>query len=155
MKSVLFVCLGNICRSPAGEGVLEFLVKQRGLESEVYVESCGVGSWHVGEYPDPRMREVAESRGIALTSKAQQFKDEFYDRFDYIMVADRMLFQDLNDNAPSSQVKDKLYLMTHFSKGFQGQDVPDPYYGEMTGFEDVLDILEESCNGLLDHLFKR
>lgn len=154
MFSVLFVCLGNICRSPAGEGILLSMAAKRGLGGDVEVESCGTGAWHVGELPDERMRKAALNRGLDLQSRGQQFERNFFDRFDYVLAADRVVFQDLCDLAGVKSKKDKVYLMTHFSKRFKGEDVPDPYFGDGEGFDEVLDMLEESCEGLLDHFIE-
>jgi len=151
MTSVLFVCLGNICRSPAAEGILKELAKDK----ELHVESCGMGDWHVGNLPDPRMREAAERRGLVLTSRAQEFKREFFDRFDYILAADREVLHGLYHYAEKPEHKARVHLMTAFSKSYRDQEVPDPYYGGDDGFEQVLDMLTDACEGLLENIVKK
>jgi protein-tyrosine phosphatase len=153
MKSVLFVCLGNICRSPAGEGILTAFAKEQGFSSELHIESCGIGAWHIGEFPDSRMRQAAEVRGYSLLSRAQQFDLFFFEKFDYIMASDQNILQELTLLARSEEDKKKLYLMTAFSSNYSQDDIPDPYYGGKDGFERVIDMLEECCQGLIAHLF--
>lgn len=152
-KRILFVCMGNICRSPAAEGILKHLVKQD-LQSAIYVESCGIGDWHLGHAPDRRMQESAKLRGIVLTSRAQQFQRGFFDQFDYILVADKEVLKFLYQYAKTPEHKAKLVLMTEFSPTYKGQDIPDPYYQSGGAFELVMDMLEDCCRGLLDHLKK-
>lgn len=151
MTSVLFVCLGNICRSPAAEGILKNML-QKEPELNVKVKSCGTGDWHVGQLPDIRMRDVAKLRGLTLTSRAQAFKKEFFDEFDYILVVDRTVLHDLQHLAKDPKHKAKVHLMTEFSPSYKGEDIPDPYYGHDADFHHVLDLLEDSCEGLIQHL---
>lgn len=150
-KRILFVCMGNICRSPAAEGVFKHMLKKSNLEN-IHVESCGIGDWHVGKSPDSRTQESAKARGIVLTSRAQQFEIEFFNTFDYILVADHEVLKFLYQYAKSPEHKAKLILMTEFSSLYKGQEVPDPYYQPETAFDLVLDMLEDSCEGLLSHL---
>ena len=151
MTRVLFVCLGNICRSPAAEGVLKHAMKKdENLSLEI--QSCGLGSWHIGELPDIRMQDAAKTRGIVLTSLGQQIKPEFFTYFDYILAADREVLKELYQHAATSEQKNKIHLMTAFSSGYKGQDVPDAYYENDAAFELVLDMLEDSCEGLVDHI---
>lgn len=132
--SVLFVCMGNICRSPAGEGILrEMVVLDPDLNIDV--DSCGIGDWHLGHSADERMRETAMGRGIALTGKAKQFQQVFFDRFDYILAADKDILKYLDDYAVSAEQKAKIFLMTAFR-----------------AFDLVLDMLEDSCCGLINHI---
>ena len=151
---VLFVCMGNICRSPAGEGILKSLI-DRDPSMAVYVESCGIGNWHVGQPPDKHIQQASLSRGIRLTSKAQQFKIEFLDQFDYILVADNEILKYLYQYAKIPEQKAKILLMTEFSSAYKRQEVPDPYCQGKGAFELVLDILEDSCQGLLEHIRSR
>ena len=154
MISVLYVCLGNICRSPAAEGILRHLVKKQGKEEQFHIESCGVGDWHIGRLPDDRMRDSAKNRGIVLSTRAQLFKREFFDQFDYIFVADQEILHVLYQHAKSPEHKAKIHLMTVYSKCYPNEEVPDPYYRGGGDFETVLDILEDSCEGFLDYLNK-
>lgn len=150
MKSVLFVCLGNICRSPCAEGVLKDQAENQSIELQV--ESCGLGDWHKGQLPDERMRQTTQARGITLSSRAQAFRKEFFEKFDLILAADRSVLDELHKRAQSPEHKAKIQLMTKYSKAHQGQDVPDPFYHEMAQFEIVMDMIEEACQGLLEHL---
>lgn len=152
MTKVLFVCLGNICRSPAGEGMLRHLA---GQNSNLHVESCGLGDWHIGELPDKRMREAAKERGIQLTMRAQQIDPSHFDEFDYILGATQEIVGDLFFYAKTAEHKSKVHLMTAFSGTYHNQDVPDPYYKGIADFELVLDMLEDSCLGLLEEIKKK
>lgn len=150
MPSILFVCLGNICRSPCAEGVLKHYAENRGLN--IHVESCGLGDWHEGQLPDKRMRQTAQARGIILSSQAQAFRRDFFDQFDWILVADHSVFEELHKWAKVPEHKAKIQLLTKFSHTFQGQEIPDPFYKDIAQFELVMDMIEDSCLGLLDHL---
>lgn len=150
---ILFVCMGNICRSPAAEGVCRQMIKQE-LNEKIEIESCGIGDWHIGQPPDRRMQEAAKARGIALNSRAQQFKIAFYDEFDYILASDQEVLKHLFHCAATPEHKAKLSLMTAFSGLYSGQEVPDPYYEPTAAFDLVLDMLEDSCSGLLKHISK-
>lgn len=149
--NVLFVCMGNICRSPAAEAILKSQ-SQENHSLNLYVESCGLGDWHVGRPADTRMKEACASRGIPLTGVAQQFSQEFLDRFDYILAADNEVLQHLYRYARTPKEKSKICLMTKYSLLYADRDVPDPYYDGLHGFEVVLDMLEDSCKGLVDYL---
>lgn len=155
MTSVLFVCLGNICRSPAAEAILRHQAANEKETQDLYVRSCGLGSWHTGQMPDARMREVAKRRGIIMSSRAQQFQSDFFDRFDYILVADHEVLNVLYQYASTPKHKAKLHLLTAFSSSYKNQEIPDPYYGSEASFELVLDMLEDSCEGLLEHIKKK
>lgn len=155
MIKVLFVCLGNICRSPAGEGVLRHLVDKVGLANEVIISSCGIGSWHIGHPPDSRIRQAASGRGIQLNTKAKPFVPTYLDEFDFIMASDESVFEHLIQFASTPEQKAKIYLMTAFAKSFKNEPVPDPYYEGAGAFEHVLDILEDACSGLLEEIRKR
>ncbi len=151
MASILFVCLGNICRSPAAQGILSHMIsKEKGGITRV--ESCGLGDWHVGQLPDERMREAAELRGVILTSRAQKFHHNFFEEFDYILAADFEVLHDLQRHAIKPEHKAKIHLITAFSKMYKNEKVPDPYYGGHADFDLVLDMLEDSCTGLLEHI---
>ena len=154
VKKILFVCLGNICRSPAAEGIFKQKVKNRDLEQLFVVDSAGTGSWHVGNLPDQRMREAALSRGIELTSRSRKIEENDLYEFDHILVMD-------NDNleAVKSLIKDhknpvnsKIKLILSYSKNSQLEEVPDPYYGGQNGFDKVIDLLDDAMDGLIDSL---
>lgn len=152
MPSVMFVCLGNICRSPAAEGLLRHIALRDPIGEVLYIESSGLGDWHIGQLPDERMRVAAKNRGIVLSSRAQQFKHAFLDRFDLILAADNQILKDLYQYAKTPDHKAKIHLITNFSSSYQGQEIPDPYYQGEAGFELVLDMIEDSCEGLLNFL---
>lgn len=154
MARILFVCLGNICRSPAAAGMLRHLQERDHSDLEIEVDSNGLGDWHVGALPDPRMRKAAQDRGIILATRAKQFKESDFDAYDIILAADRAVLSKLNEYATSIQQKNKLRLMTAFSSCNKDLDVPDPYLGEEADFELVLDMLEEACTEVLNHLRK-
>lgn len=152
MKSVLFVCLGNICRSPAAEGILRHMLKNKHNIDNIHIESCGLGDWHTGKLPDERMRETAKKRGIFLSSRAQKIEPSFFDRFDLILVADNKVMQELHRYALTPETKAKLHFMTHYSPCYRDQEIPDPYYQGEAGFEHVMDMLEDSCEGLINNI---
>ena len=154
VKKILFVCLGNICRSPAAEGIFNQKIKERDLENFFVVDSAGTGSWHVGNLPDERMRTTALSKGIELTSRARQIEENDLYEFDHILVMDKD-----NLNAVKSLIKDdmhtmnsKINLILSYSKKSQLDEVPDPYYGGQNGFEKVLDLLNDAIEELIDSL---
>jgi protein-tyrosine phosphatase len=149
-RSVLFVCLGNICRSQACEGVMRHLVAERGLDGEVAVDSAGTGDYHLGELADPRMRAAAASRGYRLTHRARQVEPEDFDRFDLILAMDGSNLRDLRRLAGGRT--DHVRLLSEFLPDGSPADVPDPYYGGEQGFERVLDLVEEACPEVLDRL---
>ena len=154
VKKILFVCLGNICRSPAAEGIFNQKIKERDLEKLFVVDSAGTGSWHVGNLPDKRMRSTALSRGIELTSRSRQIEENDLYEFDQILVMDKD-----NLEAVKSLIKDdknsvnsKVKLILNYSKKSQLDEVPDPYYGGQNGFEQVLDLLNDAIDELIDSL---
>lgn len=152
MPLVLFVCLGNICRSPAAEGILKHLAKKKERAADLHVESCGLGDWHEGQLPDPRMRQTAEARGIVLSSRAKAFQHDFFEKFDYILAADMKVMYELHRWAKTPEHKAKIHLMTKFGRAYKDVEVPDPFYEDLGHFELVMDMLEDACEGLLEHL---
>lgn len=145
MKRVLFVCLGNICRSPAGEAILRHFMEIENRSHEVEVDSCGIGPWHVGEKAHPQMRKAAETRGYRLTGVAKQFQNKYFDDFDYILAAEKSVLDHLRSLTTNPKHLAKVHLVTDFSERHKGSDVPDPYYGGDEHFEETLDILEHLC----------
>lgn len=148
---VLFVCLGNICRSPSAEGVFRSLVDEAGLSDRVQIDSCGTGSWHIGKSPDARALEAARKRGIDISGlRARQIAESDLDEFDYVMVMDRQNLADVRDIwHQSGGTAPELFL----SYGQSDHDeVPDPYYGGEDGFELVLDLIHDAGQGLLEEI---
>lgn len=150
---VLFICLGNICRSPLAEGVFRSLVEAEGLADRFVVDSAGTSGYHEGERPDPRMRRVAEARGVVLTSRARKVVAADVERFDYLIVMDSSNERDVRALAARVRPDATVRRLREFDPEADGDlDVPDPYYGGVDGFERVYDIVERSCLGLLAHL---
>jgi len=148
---VCFVCLGNICRSPTGEGVMRKLVAEAGLAQKIDVDSAGTAAYHVGERADSRSREAARRRGIDLTSRGRAFESADFDAFDYLLAMDLENLMNLRALARSERDKEKIHLLRSFDPEAPPQaEVPDPYYGGEQGFERVLDLCEAACSGLLD-----
>ena len=154
VKKILFVCLGNICRSPAAEGVFKQKLEERGLENFFVVDSAGTGGWHVGNLADPRMRETALSRGIELTSRSRQIEENDLYEFDQILVMDKDNLEAVKSLTKdhNNPVNSKIKLILSYSKNSQLDEVPDPYYGGQNGFDKVLDLLDDSMDGLIDSL---
>lgn len=146
---VLFVCLGNICRSPAGEGIFKDLVKKEKLEHLIEVDSAGTSGWHNGELPDPRMRQHGAKRGYKFDSLSRKFIAEDFDNFDIILAMDDSNYSNILALAPDLDARKKVYKMIDFSQKYSHDHIPDPYYMGMSGFELVLDLLEDACQGLL------
>ena len=152
MKKILFVCLGNICRSSSAEEIMRTLVKQAGLEQEIEMDSAGILNYHQGELPDSRMRMHASRRGYELTHRSRPVCTDDFFEFDWLIGMDDRNIQDLKDRAPSPEAEKKICRMTDFCRVKQVDYVPDPYYGGAQGFENVLDILEDACSGLLEEI---
>ena len=149
---ILFVCMGNICRSPTAEGVMRRLLDDEGLADRVEVDSAGTGGWHVGEPPDERATLAAARRGITLPGRAAGPPADFRD-FDLLIAMDRENLRELLAIAPDEEAAEKVRLLREFDPAASGDlDVPDPYYGGDRGFETVLDMVEAACRGLLDEL---
>ena len=149
MVNVLFVCMGNICRSPSGEAVMNKLIKRADLSDKIECDSAGTIAHHEGEPADARMKRHALNRGFRLTSIARRFRNVDFENFEYIIAMDRANYNDLISFDIEKKYSNKLFMMTDFSENGKYNEVPDPYYGGPEGFEEVLDILEESCEGLL------
>lgn len=151
---ILFVCLGNICRSPAAEGVMKKIVEEAGFSNEIICASAGTAGYHSGEAPDHRMIKHALRRNISLTSRARQFKPaKDFDEFDLILAMDKSNFQNIQAVHPQpANLRDQVFLITDFCKRLDVSEVPDPYYKGPEDFELVLDILEDACSGLLQKI---
>ncbi|GAB5404266.1 MAG: low molecular weight protein-tyrosine-phosphatase [Aureliella sp.] len=150
-KSVLFVCLGNICRSPAAEGVLQSLIDQRNLADLVFVDSAGTSSYHIGEPADKRMRAAAKNRSIELTSRSRMVSSRDLTKFDLVIAMDRSNYREL-EAMVSGAGRGNVRLLSDYLEGDWPDEVPDPYYGGDEGFEQVLDMLAAACPVLLDEL---
>ena len=150
-SKVLFVCLGNICRSPTAEAVFRHKVNTLGLIDSIQLDSCGTAAYHAGEKPDPRAMSAAKERGYSMAGqRARGVNDEDFHEFDHILAMDRSNQKDLLERCPKP-LRHKIHLFLEFS-GSARDDVPDPYYGGPQGFDQVLDLVEEACDGLLDWL---
>jgi protein-tyrosine phosphatase len=152
-KRILFVCLGNICRSPSAEAVFKGLLKFRGISDKYKVNSAGTSNWFEGKPADNRMQQHAIERGYYLDSISRQINPETdFDLYDMIIAMDDEILYSLNDIARNEKDLNKIYKMTDFRKEWNYLEIPDPYYGGEEGFELVLDLLEDSCKGLLEKL---
>ena len=151
--SVLYVCLGNICRSPLGEGVLAHRLEEEDLSSRVRVDSAGTGAWPLGEPPDPRSTEVALRHGIALRGLARRVSVEDFHEFDYIFAMDRANLQDRRQLESQVEEGARLNLFREFDPDKDGDlDVPDPYYGGPDGFDVMFDMIDRTCAAFVEHL---
>ena len=149
---ILFVCLGNICRSPAAEGVFKHMLRQRGITGRFEVDSAGTYGGHAGELPDPRMRSHAARRGYLLEHRSRPVRPDDFEKFDLILGMDDRNIDALKEKATDVETERKIGRMTDYCRVKVVDYVPDPYYGGAQGFENVLDILEDACGGLLDSL---
>lgn len=152
---IVFVCTGNICRSPTAEGVFRTLLRNEGLDGAIEVDSAGTHGYHVGEAPDPRTVEAAALRGYDISAqRARRFHPLDFERFDLVVAMDRGHYDQLRRLAPETH-GDRLHLFLDFAPGTGRRDVPDPYYGGQEGFELVLDLIEAGAHGLLQHVRER
>lgn len=150
---ILFVCLGNICRSPAAQGVMEEIVKEEGVADRFVIDSAGLYGGHAGDLPDQRMRVHARMRGLDLTHRSRQVKESDFDRFDIIVAMDNSNYDNLRRMAPTPEAESKVVKMAdYFSLHPWADCVPDPYYGGAQGFENALDLIEDGCQTLLSSL---
>ena len=151
--SVLFVCLGNICRSPAAEGIMLHIVEKNKAAHLFEIDSAGIGPWHVGELPDRRMRSHGADHGYDFSTRARQICRDDLRRFDYIIVMDRENYHEVSAMADSQEERHKIHMMTDFATHHPGHSVvPDPYYGGARGFELVIELLEDAFQGLFVHI---
>lgn len=153
---IVFVCLGNICRSPSAEAVMKDYVEKQGNSDRFFIDSAGTSGWHTGELPDHRMRQHASKRGYNLDSRSRKFYPESdFNEFDMIIGMDDQNIRDLSQMAMNDKEREKIYRMTDFCRRFKEQTiVPDPYFGGESGFETVLDLLEDAVEGLYEYALK-
>lgn len=152
MTRVLFVCLGNICRSPTAHAMFEHLVAEAGLASQIEVDSAGTGDWHIGHPPDKRATATAKARGIDMTHlRARLFRREDFLEFDYVLAMDNSNLSDMRALEPAEH-QAHVGLFLDFASHFTEREVPDPYYGGDDGFEHVFDLVEDASRGLLRHI---
>ena len=152
--SLLFVCLGNICRSPTAEGVMRSLVAEAGMQERVEIDSAGTGGWHVGSSPDERATAAAAARGVTLEGRARRVEPEDFERFDLILAMDAANLRDLRSIAGTAEAREKVRLLREFdpSTSHPELDVPDPYYGGEDGFGTVFSLVRDACEGLLGEI---
>jgi len=157
MVAVLFVCTGNICRSPTAEGLFRHKVRAVGLEASVPIDSAGTTAFHVGDPPDRRAADAARRRGYSLDGQvSRQIRKDDFRRFDVLVAMDQGHFKSMRAMAPDDETRDRVVMMSAFASRPNGpKDVPDPYYGGGGGFERVLDMLEDATEGLLAHVRAR
>lgn len=152
MVKVLFICLGNICRSPTGEGVFRALVEAEILSDSISIDSAGTAAYHIGEPPDPRSQAAALRRGIDISQQqARRVRADDFEKFDYLLAMDHDNRRNLLDICPPG-FEQKIHLMLDFADGSKEQSVPDPYYVGGDGFEVVLDLIENASQGLLEDI---
>ena len=155
MVNVLFVCMGNICRSPTAEGVFSRVVEEAGLLDKVGIDSAGTHAYHVGEPPDPRAQKSALARGVDISQlRARRAIAEDFERFDYVLAMDYDNLEKLQSICEPEH-ENKLNLFLEYSSHSDVKEVPDPYYGGPLGFERVLDLIEDASNGLLQSILER
>ena len=152
--SVLFVCLGNICRSPAAENIFRDFIDSKRLPFTVHIDSCGTASYHVGEPPDPRMQDRLKAREHSFQGCARQFTQADFDQFDLIVAMDRSNLTNLQAHVRQPSDLAKLHLFSDFLPASAPKEVPDPYYGGSQGFDTVITMLEDGCDGILQTLQK-
>jgi protein-tyrosine phosphatase len=150
--NVLFVCMGNICRSPTAQGVFRDMVDKQGLSEYISTDSAGTIDYHTGSQPDRRARETAVKRGLDLSDlRARMVTSDDFERFDYVLAMDQANYSDLEAICPPGR-EERLYLFLDFAPDQPIREVPDPYYGGITGFDRVFDLVEEASRGLLEKI---
>ncbi|MDX1655630.1 MAG: low molecular weight protein-tyrosine-phosphatase [Candidatus Competibacteraceae bacterium] len=153
---VLFVCMGNICRSPTAEGVCRRMLEDLRLVDRVYIESAGTHAYHIGHPPDKRSQQAARRRGADLSRlRARQVVEEDLEEFDYVLAMDQDNYQRLLAMAATAAQRDRVRLLMDYAPRLPEREVPDPYYGNLGGFDRVLDLVEEACQGLILELRQR
>jgi protein-tyrosine phosphatase len=155
MVKVLFVCMGNICRSPTAEGVFRHKVNAAGLDKRIQIDSAGTHAYHVGEQPDQRAQAAARKRGFDLSQqRARRVYANDFEEYDYVLAMDEANYSDLVSICPGP-LRERIYLLLDFAHNSNTREVPDPYYGGDHGFEHVLDLIEDAADGLLGHIQAR
>ena len=151
--TVLFICLGNICRSPAAEGIMKSLVEKEEMSDDFFIDSAAIGSWHIGQLPDSRMRKCGAEHGYRFDSHARQFQKSDFQHFDLIVVMDNENYRAITSMASSQADNDKVVrIADYLTHHREYTTVPDPYYGDYSDFELVIELLEDACQGLLDSI---
>lgn len=152
---LLFVCLGNICRSPAGEEIMRQIVIRNKREKDFFIDSCGIGGWHIGQLPDKRMRMAGSKQGYNFTHHARQFDKEDFANFDYILCMDNENIFSLQSKDQKGEYSKKIILLSNYLTKYPNQkEIPDPYYGEEKDFFFVIELLENACENLFNKKFK-
>lgn len=146
--NILFVCIANICRSPALMATMNHLAAKKKVD--LFADSCGIGWVHLGERPDRRSFEAAKKRGILIDHRSQQFQDHFFEAYDLILTVEEEITEQLKLRGP--EYKDKIKLVTDYSRKYKGQPIPDPYYLSESGFDEVMDIILDCCEGILEKI---
>jgi protein-tyrosine phosphatase len=146
---LLFVCLGNICRSPAAENIMNHLIAQSNLQDKIICDSAGTSDYHIGSPPDRRMTLVASGRGIKMIGAARQFEAIDFESYDLILAMDKENYRNILYLDPDLRYQDKVRLMCDYAANYPDKEVPDPYYGGSDGFKYVMDLLSDACQGLL------
>ncbi|MEM9507909.1 MAG: low molecular weight protein-tyrosine-phosphatase [Cyanobacteria bacterium P01_E01_bin.35] len=149
---LLFVCLGNICRSPSAENIMNYLVEEAGLTAKITCDSAGTSGYHIGAAPDRRMNTAAMKKGLELQGKSRKLKPADLQHFDLILAMDRENYQDILYLDREGKYEDKVMLICEFAAQRQDREVPDPYYGGQDGFDYVIDLLFDACSGLLEYV---
>jgi protein-tyrosine phosphatase len=149
---LLFVCLGNICRSPSAENIMNQLILEAGLSANIVCDSAGTSGYHIGAAPDRRMSMAAKKRGLELTGQSRKLKSADLQNFDLILVMDRENYQDILYLDREGKYEDKILMMCSFATSKPDKEVPDPYYGGTDGFDYVIDLLYDACAGLLNYV---
>ncbi|MFV0471710.1 MAG: low molecular weight protein-tyrosine-phosphatase [Paludibacteraceae bacterium] len=152
--SILFVCLGNICRSPMAETIFNHILEKNGKTVEYHTDSAGLIGYHEGEKADTRMRQHAEKRGYHISHRSRPVTPEDMERFDYIVGMDEQNINQLNRLAKTDEARQKIHKMTEYNRKMVANNIPDPYYGGDKGFENVINLLEDACQGLFNMINK-
>ena len=154
MTKLLFVCLGNICRSPSAENIMNHLIEKAGLGDRITCDSAGTGGYHIGSPPDSRMAMAARKQNIELLGAARKFQRIYFENFDLILAMDRDNYRNILALDNTGKYQDKVHLMCEFCQKYDLKEVPDPYYGGPEGFDRVIDLLLDACEGLLHYVKK-